>query len=72
MTFVKTHATRLYALLVAVLALVAHYVPALPTVLILGVAAAVLGTGEAVQRIEDGKTDAARLAVELAGRHRIQ
>ncbi|MET9602575.1 MULTISPECIES: hypothetical protein [Streptomyces] len=72
MTFVKTHATRLYAVLVAVLALVAHYVPALPTVLILGVAAAVLGTGEAVQRIEDGKTDAARLAVELAGRHRIQ
>ncbi|MFF3086361.1 hypothetical protein ACFVRB_15125 [Streptomyces nojiriensis] len=72
MTFVKTHATRFYAVLVAVLALVAHYVPALPTVLILGVAAAVLGTGEAVQRIEDGKTDAARLAAELGGRHRIQ
>ncbi|MFJ8386229.1 hypothetical protein ACIQ9Q_17225 [Streptomyces sp. NPDC094438] len=56
MTFVKDHATRVYAVLVAVLALVAHYLPDLPTALILGVGAAVLGTGEAVQRVENGKT----------------
>ncbi|MFC9739164.1 hypothetical protein ACFVKC_14760 [Streptomyces noursei] len=56
MTFVKDHATRIYAVAVAVLALVAHYVPSLPSALILGVAAAVLGTGEAVQRVENGKT----------------
>ncbi|GAB2572562.1 hypothetical protein GCM10027168_01710 [Streptomyces capparidis] len=56
MTFIKDHATRLYAVLVAVLALVAHYAPALPSALILAVAAAVLGTGEAVQRVENGKT----------------
>ncbi|MFJ9646719.1 hypothetical protein [Streptomyces sp. NPDC101206] len=71
MTFVKAHATRLYAVLVAVLALVAHYVPTLPTVLILGVAAAVLGTGEVVQRVEDSKTDAARQAADFANRHRL-
>ncbi|WP_282793684.1 hypothetical protein [Streptomyces sp. CC224B] len=56
MTFIKAHATRIYAVLVAVLALVAHYLPDLPTALILGVGAAVLGVGEAVQRIENGKT----------------
>ncbi|OKI00150.1 hypothetical protein A6A06_23580 [Streptomyces sp. CB02923] len=56
MTFIREHATRLYAVAVAVLALVAHYVPALPSALILSVAAAVLGTGEAVQRVENGKT----------------
>ncbi|MEV6399630.1 hypothetical protein AB0M39_33430 [Streptomyces sp. NPDC051907] len=59
MDFVKAHAARLYAVVVAVLALVAHFVPDLPSVLILGVVAAVLGTGEAVQRLEDGKTVAA-------------
>ncbi|MFI9721537.1 hypothetical protein ACIHFE_18100 [Streptomyces sp. NPDC052396] len=68
MELIKEHATRLYAVLVAVLALVAHYVPTLPTALILGVAAAVLGTGEAVQRVENGKTLA---ALEGTGRHRI-
>ena len=51
MQFVKTHAARIYALAVAVLALVAHYVPTLPSALILGVVAAALGAGEAVQRI---------------------
>ncbi|MFF4424170.1 hypothetical protein ACFY04_25875 [Streptomyces sp. NPDC001549] len=72
MTFIKAHSTRLYAVLVAVLALVAHYLPTLPTALILGLAAAALGTGEAVQRLEDGKTESARLAAEFGGRHRIQ
>ncbi|GAA0660296.1 hypothetical protein GCM10010193_09040 [Kitasatospora atroaurantiaca] len=51
MQFVKAHAARIYALAVAVLALVAHYVPTLPSALILGVVAAALGAGEAVQRI---------------------
>ncbi|MFE1961346.1 hypothetical protein [Streptomyces sp. NPDC059479] len=59
MEFIKSHAARLYTVAVAVLALVAHVVPSLPTALILGVVAAVLGTGEAVQRLEDRKTIAA-------------
>ncbi|WAL73120.1 hypothetical protein OU787_17370 [Kitasatospora sp. YST-16] len=62
MNFVKTHPARLYAVLVAVLALVAHYVPELPGALILAVAAAVLGTGEAVQRVENAKTSEAATA----------
>ncbi|CUW30085.1 hypothetical protein [Streptomyces reticuli] len=56
MEFIKTHPARIYAVVVAVLALVAHFVPSLPSPLILGVVAAVLGTGEAVQRVENGKT----------------
>lgn len=55
MTFLKTHATRVYAVTVAVLALVAHFIPEVPSVLVLGVVAAVLGVGEGVQRIEDSK-----------------
>ncbi|WP_461296343.1 hypothetical protein [Streptomyces harbinensis] len=54
-----THAARLYAVAASVLALVVFYVPELPDALILGVVGAVLGAGEAVQRIEDGKTAAA-------------
>lgn len=69
MGFVKNHAARVYAVAVAVLALVAHYVPTLPSALILGVVAAVLGTGEAVQRLENAKTAAASL-LEADGRHR--
>ena len=56
MTFITTHPARIYAVLVATVALVAHYVPDLPSALVLGLAAAVLGTGEAVQRAEDAKT----------------
>ncbi|MEU3713608.1 hypothetical protein [Streptomyces catenulae] len=59
MEFVQKHAARIYTVAVAVLALVAHFVPSLPSALILGVVAAVLGTGEAVQRLEDRKTQAA-------------
>ncbi|MFF4531451.1 hypothetical protein ACFY1P_19545 [Streptomyces sp. NPDC001407] len=70
MTFIKDHATRIYAVAVAVLALVAHYVPSLPSALILGVAAAVLGTGEAVQRVENGKTVDALETAGIAARHR--
>ncbi|MGW3932845.1 hypothetical protein ACWECC_32840 [Streptomyces microflavus] len=70
MTFVTTHATRLYAVLVAVLALAAYYVPSLPSALILGVAAAVLGTGEAVQRVENAKTANALETAGIVARHR--
>lgn len=56
MAFIREHATRVYAIAVAVAALLAHYVPSLPTALILGVVAALLGFGEAVQRVENAKT----------------
>ncbi|MFJ9549092.1 hypothetical protein [Streptomyces erythrochromogenes] len=56
MEFVRTHPARIYAVAVAVLALVAHYRPELPGALVLGLVAAVLGIGEAVQRAEDQKT----------------
>ncbi|MER8067202.1 hypothetical protein ABTZ59_02650 [Streptomyces sp. NPDC094034] len=59
MPFIHTHPARIYAVAVAALALVAHYVPELPSALVLGLVAAVLGTGEAVQRAEDNKTAAA-------------
>ncbi|MFF4408108.1 hypothetical protein [Streptomyces sp. NPDC001404] len=59
MEFIKTHPARIYAIVVAGLALVVHYVPDLPSAAILALAAAVLGVGEAVQRTEDGKTAAA-------------
>ncbi|QDQ14315.1 hypothetical protein [Streptomyces spectabilis] len=56
MQFIKAHAARLYAVAVSAIALVAFYVPDLPDELVLGLVAAVLGVGEAVQRTEDGKT----------------
>ncbi|OKJ50863.1 hypothetical protein [Streptomyces sp. CB02115] len=65
MTFIKTHPARLYAVVVAALALVAHYVPELPSALVLGLVAAVLGTGEAIQRAEDAKTATAGEGVRL-------
>ncbi|WP_328695751.1 hypothetical protein [Streptomyces sp. NBC_00342] len=65
MTFIKTHPARLYAVVVAALALVAHYVRELPSALVLGLVAAVLGTGEVVQRAEDAKTATAGEGVPL-------
>ncbi|BAU83117.1 hypothetical protein SLA_2184 [Streptomyces laurentii] len=56
MQFIKAHPARIYAVAVAALALVAHYRPELPSALVLGLVAAVLGVGEAVQRTEDRKT----------------
>jgi uncharacterized protein YqgC (DUF456 family) len=56
MNFIRDHATRLYAVAVALVALVAHYVPALPSEAVLALAAAILGVGEAVQRTENRKT----------------
>lgn len=54
--FIHDHSTRLYTIAAAALALIAHFVDDLPTGLILALVAAVLGTGEAVQRVEDRKT----------------
>ena len=45
----KTEPVRVYAVVVAVLALVQHYVADLPTPLILAVVAALLGVGEKVR-----------------------
>ncbi|UJB43610.1 hypothetical protein [Streptomyces sp. A1-5] len=56
MQFITTHPARIYAVITAALALVVYYVPNLPDALILGLAAAVLGIGEGVQRTEDAKT----------------
>ncbi|MFF4606097.1 hypothetical protein ACFY12_25570 [Streptomyces sp. NPDC001339] len=54
--FIHTHSTRLYAIAAAALSLVTYYVEDLPSGLILALVAAILGTGEAVQRVEDRKT----------------
>lgn len=45
----KNEPVRIYAVVTAVLALVAHYVPDLPVALWAGVAAAILGVGEVVR-----------------------
>ncbi|MER6548316.1 hypothetical protein [Streptomyces sp. NPDC001250] len=54
--FIHAHSTRLYAIAAAALSLIAYYIQDLPTGLILALVAAILGTGEAVQRVEDRKT----------------
>lgn len=59
--FIHDHSTRLYAIAAAALPLGAYYIDGLPTGLILALAAAILGTGEAVQRSEDRKTQRALL-----------
>lgn len=59
--FIHAHSTRLYAIAAAALSLIAYYVQDLPTGLILALVAAVLGTGEAIQRVEDRKTRQALL-----------
>ncbi|GAA0431007.1 hypothetical protein [Streptomyces luteireticuli] len=59
MEFITAHAARLYRVALAVVALVAYYNPDLPSALIVGVVAAVLGTGEVVQRLGDDKTPTA-------------
>lgn len=55
MTFMQTQSARLYAIAAASVALVAHYVPNLPSELVLAFVAAVLGAGEAVQRANSRK-----------------
>ncbi|QDY79801.1 hypothetical protein [Streptomyces qinzhouensis] len=59
MPFIATHPARVYAVAAASLALVVHYVPDLPSALVLGLVGAVLGLGETVQRAEDRKTSRA-------------
>lgn len=46
---IKTNPVRLYAVATAALALVAHYVPDLPSALVLALVAALLGIGETVR-----------------------
>jgi hypothetical protein len=60
--YVRANSVRVYATVVAVLALVSHYVPNLPGDLILGIVAALvaLAVGEKVQRVENRKTDEAK------------
>jgi hypothetical protein len=48
----KLNPVRLYAVAVAVMAVVAHYLPSLPTALYLGLVAAVLGVGGEVVRLK--------------------
>ncbi|MGW0929567.1 hypothetical protein [Streptomyces sp. NPDC002644] len=67
MDLIRTHATRLYALASAVLAVGVYYFPGLPDELFLGVVAAVLGVGEAVQRTEDAKTLDALMKAPVGG-----
>ncbi len=67
MKFLKAHATRLYAVAVAAVALAAHFLPDIPSEAVLALVAAVLGVGEAVQRTEDRKTAEASAYV---GKHR--
>jgi hypothetical protein len=45
----KNNPVRIYGVVAAALALVAHYVPDLPSPLILALAAALLGVGESVR-----------------------
>jgi hypothetical protein len=65
---IKTNPVRLYAIATAALALVAYYVPDLPTVLILALVAAILGVGETVRaavtpnsRVVIGEADLPRI-----------
>lgn len=46
---IKNNPVRIYAIASAVLALVAFYLPTIPTALILALVAAVLGSGEVVR-----------------------
>jgi hypothetical protein len=47
----RTNPVRIYAVIAATVALVAHFVPGLPVVLVLALAAAVLGVGEGVRAV---------------------
>ena len=49
MESLRNNPVRIYAVVAAALALVAHYVPDLPSPLILALAAALLGVGESVR-----------------------
>lgn len=67
--YVKRNVVRIYAVVVAALALVGEYVPGLPDNLILGLFAAVLAlvAGETVQRVENRKTGQAYVAGKVNG-----
>lgn len=59
MELISTNPARLYAVVSAALALLVYFVPSIPVELVLGLAAAILGIGEGVQRTEDRKTSRA-------------
>lgn len=65
--YLTRNPARVYGFIVAVLALVTVYVPDFPVSPVLGLAAAGLALfgGEAVQRTEDAKTEAALWADPL-------
>lgn len=67
--YVRRNSARVYAVVVAVMALVLHYAPNLPGDLALGVVAAVLAlfAGEKVQRVENRKTNEAKTDGYLSG-----
>lgn len=48
---VRNEPVRIYSIAVAVLAVVAHYAPSVPTPLYLAVVAAVLGAGQGVRHV---------------------
>lgn len=52
----RRHPARLYSIAAAAVALIATYVHDLPQEAILGLVAALLGAGEATQRVENSKT----------------
>lgn len=67
--YIKRNVVRVYALVVAALALLAHYVPGLPSDLVLGVVAAALAlvAGETVQRVENRKSAEAYVTGKVNG-----
>ena len=66
---IKNNPVRLYSILTAVIALAAHYYQDLPTALLLGLLAAIFGTGEVVrakvwpqEHVDDTVADAEAMA----------
>lgn len=67
--YLRRNSARVYAVVVAIMALVLHYLPDLPGDLALGIVAALLtlAAGEKVQRVENRKTDSAKTEGYIAG-----
>lgn len=67
--YLRRNTARVYAVVVAIMALVLHYAPNLPGDLALGVVAALLAlvAGEKVQRVENRKTAEAKTDGYLTG-----
>ncbi len=65
--FTKRHPARVYGVITALVALLAHFLPTLPVALVLGVFAAILLGGESVQRVENVKSDDAAEKAAVIG-----